>query len=134
MKRRTRKTVIQDLEDSRTNLRLERAKFRAVNSIAKDFAAMVTHPPMLLNTAVDPEKTWPSKIAFPEGEVRFVQCWCVTRGVYSTTQGLDVTGRVWEMVTLMEEVEVDGKKKRVPKEVYWIPVAMQVRKGAEPQA
>ena len=61
------------------------------------------------------------------GPPQFIQCWAVGRGYSGVTQALDSAGQVWERVSLMGEIEVEGKKVKVVKDSYWLPLSMQRR-------
>ena len=63
----------------------------------------------------------------PTAAGQFIQCWAVNRGYSSVTQALDSSGQVWERVSLMEDVQVDGAKKKVLKDSWWEPLSMQRR-------
>ncbi len=99
-------------------LRLARAQLRAI----RQYAA----PDVDVNQDL---KAHVEGIPIPgTGPAKFVQCWTASRGPYnSITQALDSSGQVWERVSLMEDVEVEGRKVKQVKDSWWVPLKMTRR-------
>ena len=94
----------------RLALRIARAQLRAISRYAAPAVAVQAKP----------------------GPPQFIQCWAVNRGYSSVTQALDSLGQVWERVSLMEEIEVQGKKVKTLKDSWWERLAMTRKEKPTP--
>jgi hypothetical protein len=110
MKKKTRRRP----PDPALSLRIARAQLRAVKAAVGHFT---TAQVVYAGEASDRPP-------------QFVAGWAVNRGFSGITQALDSAGQVWERVTLMEEVMVDDKKVKQPKESWWVRVPMTRKETA----